>query len=153
MTEVTFEPAFDADRFAFDPPEGATLNRSESLDTYTYETRDRLTATVGMTVPDPTVPTGYELVSASRIVGPEFTAVELGYRQGTSTLVVTKTTELSAVDISEGQQVSVGEVTGIYRSGGTEALVAWQCEGALYVVSGSVQQSTLLDVARSIACE
>lgn len=153
MTEVTFDPDFEEGRFAFDPPPGATLNHSQSFATRSFETRETLAETTSMAVPNPAMPDGFELTTANGIDGQNFTAVELVYRDGTSSVIVTKTTERSAVDLSEGESVTVGEETGVYRSVGTEAIVGWECDGTLYVVKGTLQRSTLLDIAQSIECE
>lgn len=152
MTNVTFDPDIDPDRFVFDPPEGATLNRSLSYETTVYESRSALATAAPMRVPAPPLPPGYDLDIASLVEGINGTAVELQYRDGTSTIILSKSTAVDEVDLSTGKSVTVGDQPGRYRSSGTQAVVVWRCADHAYVAIGTVQQSTLLDVARSVEC-
>ena len=152
LSNVTFEPGLDDEQFQFDPPAGATLNESESFTTTTYDTRKRLAAATDLSVPDPEPLQAYDLIRANHINGPDFTAIELQYQQGTSAVFVTKTTEQSYADLTEGEPVTVGSETGRYRATGTRALVVWECDGRVYAVTGNVQKATLLEIARTIEC-
>jgi len=152
LSNVSFDTEFSASRFAFDPPAGATVNESESYDLTSYDSLSGLSEQAAIPVPDPDVPDRYQLVTADRIVGLTFNAIQLRYRAGTSALYVTKTTEQSYTNTSEGEPVSIGTQTGRYRSTGVESLVIWECGDYIYTVTGDVQRTTLLDVARSVGC-
>lgn len=152
LSNVTVDTDFDAERFAFDPPPGATLNESESFDVTSYDSLDALGEASPLSVPDPAVPERYRLVTADRIDGVSFDAVQLRYRAGTSSLFVTKTTEQSYTNTTTGDPVTIGNRTGRYRSTGARSLVAWECGENVYVVTGDVQKETVVAVARSVAC-
>jgi len=153
LSNVTVDPGFTAADFRFDPPEGATLNESESYDVTGYDSREAVAEAASISVPTPAVPNGFSLSRASHIVGADFTAVQLQYQTGNSRLFVTKTFEANYTNLTDGERVSVGSQTGRYRSSGTSALVVWECDGAIYTVAGGVQKAMLLDVARSVECE
>jgi len=152
LSNVTFEPDFGTERFAFDPPAGATVNRSESFDVTSYDSRAALAAATTMSVPAPAVPDRYSLVTADRVDGVTFDAVQLRYRAGTSAIYVTKTTEQSYTSTTEGEPVRIGNRTGRYRSTGVQSLVAWECGDYVYTVVGDLQKATMTDIARSVAC-
>ncbi|WP_338902330.1 hypothetical protein [Salinibaculum marinum] len=152
LSNVSFETDFGPDRFRFDPPPGATANRSESYDLTSFDSRDDLVAATDVPVPDPAVPGRYALVQADRIDGGTFDAVQLSYRATTSRLVVTKTSEQSYIDTSEGKPVAIGDRTGRFRSSGVSSIVVWECGEYIYVVAGDLPESSMVDVARSVAC-
>ncbi len=152
LSNVTFDPDFASGRFVFDPPAGATLNESESFDVTRYDSRDALIEATPFSVPDPSVPARYHLVTADHIDGTEFEAAQLRYRAGTSSLAVTKTTEQSYIDTDTGETVTIGDQTGRYRTSGVRSLVTWECGDDIYVVVGDARQETLVGIARSVAC-
>ncbi len=153
MSDVTIDPDFEEDTFAFDPPSGATLNESNSYDLTSYRTIASLSDVAALSVPDPTVPDRFALDRANHIRGSDFAAVQLRYRAASSLLFVTKTTEDDYTNLSRGDPVSIGDRTGRYRSSGTRALVAWQCDGHVYTVTADISKAELLDVARSVECD
>lgn len=152
LSNVSFDADFAPERFEFDPPAGATLNESDSFDLTSFDSRAALVDATAIAVPEPAVPDRYRLVTAQRIHGVAFDAVQLQYRAGTSGIFVTKTTEQSYANTTAGEVVSIGGQSGRYRSSGVRSIVVWECNGYVYTVVGDVQKSTLLDVARSVAC-
>mgnify|MGYP006283225965 FL=1 len=153
LSNVTVEPGFTAEDFRFNPPADATLNRSGSYDVTGYENRTAVVDAAAISVPTPAVPDRFALRRATHVVGQNFTAVQLQYRTSSSRLFVTKTAERSYTDLTAGERVSIGSQTGRYRPSGTSAIVVWQCGEFVYTVTGGVQKSTLVDVARSVECE
>ena len=117
-----------------------------------YDTRAQLVTVTDIDVPDPAVPERFSLSRATHIVGQNFTAVQLQYQTSSSRLFVTKTTEQTYTDLTEGERVRIGNETGRYRTSQTRAIVVWRCGDSVYTVTGGVQKGTLLDVARSIEC-
>lgn len=152
LSNVTVEPGLTAEDYRFDPPADATLNRSESYDVTAYDSRTALSNAAAISVPSPAVPDRFSLARASHIVGQNFTAVQLRYQTSSAALVVTKTSELRYTNLTEGERVSIGGQSGRYRTSGTRALAVWECGEFVYTVTGGVQKSTLLDVARSVEC-
>jgi outer membrane lipoprotein-sorting protein len=152
LSNVSFDPDFGSDRFEFDPPAGATVNRSESFDVTSYDSRSALAAATRISVPTPAVPDRYSLVTADRIEGVTFDAIQLRYRAGTSALYLTKTTEQTYTNTTEGEPVTIGNQTGRYRSSGVQSLVVWECGDYVYTVVGDLQKATMIDIARSVAC-
>ena len=65
---------------------------------------------------------------------------------------MTKTTEQSYIDTSEGKPVAIGDRTGRFRSSGVSSIVVWECGEYIYVVAGDLPESSMVDVARSVAC-
>jgi hypothetical protein len=76
----------------------------------------------------------------------------LRYRAGTSSIVVTKTTEQSYIDTENGDPVTVAGRDGRYRSTGTQSLLVWECNDTVYTVVSDVQRATVVEVAQSVAC-
>jgi outer membrane lipoprotein-sorting protein len=153
LSNVTVEPGLSAADFDFDPPANATLNRSASYDVTGYDSRAQLVDAAAISVPNPTVPDRFTLFRTIRVVGQNFTAVQLQYQTSSSRLLVTKTSQQSYTSVTDGERVSVGSRTGRYRTSGTRAIVVWQCDEFIHTVTGDVQKTTLLDVARSVECE
>jgi outer membrane lipoprotein-sorting protein len=152
LSNVSIAPGLSERDFSFDPPANATLNASDSYDVTGYDTRAQLVTVADIGVPDPAVPERFTLSRATHIVGQNFTAVQLQYQTSGSRLLVTKTSEQTYTDLTEGERVTIGDETGRYRTSQTRATVAWRCGGYVYTVTGGVQKETLLDVARSIEC-
>jgi outer membrane lipoprotein-sorting protein len=153
LSNVTVEPGFTASDFAFDPPPDATLNESDSYGVTGYDSRAAVAEVASLSVPTPDVPDSFSLSRAIRVVGADFTAVQLQYQTSNSRLFVTKTLEDGYANLTEGERVTIGSQTGRYRSTGTGTIITWQCEETTYTVTGGVQRATLLDVARSVECE
>jgi outer membrane lipoprotein-sorting protein len=152
LTNATFGIDFPAERFRFDPPEGATLDANDSYDLRSYESLRELANATTLTVPEPDVPDRYRLTTADRIDGRTFDAVQLRYRAGASSLVVTKTTEQSYIDTENGDPVAVAGQDARYRSTGVQSLLVWQCGDVVYTVVGDLQRATVVEVAQSVAC-
>jgi outer membrane lipoprotein-sorting protein len=152
LTNATFGTDFSAERFRFDPPEGAALDAADSYDLRSYDSLEALANATTLAVPEPDVPDQYRLITADRIDGRTFDAVQLRYRAGTSSIVVTKTTEQSYIDTENGDPVTVAGRDGRYRSTGTQSLLVWECNDTVYTVVSDVQRATVVEVAQSVAC-
>jgi hypothetical protein len=65
---------------------------------------------------------------------------------------VTITNDAEAVGVAEGTAVRVGNTTGRLGAFGASASVGWDCGDRGYFVGGNVDNTTLLQVARSVGC-
>jgi hypothetical protein len=128
------------------------LNESGSFDLTSYDSLSTLANATSVAVPEPAVPERYSLITADRIDGATFDAVQMRYRDGTSSIIVTKTTEQSYSNTSKGEPIRIAGETARYRSTGVQSVIVWECYGYIYTVVGDVQKETLVEVATSVAC-
>ncbi|ELK46892.1 hypothetical protein D320_20459, partial [Haloferax sp. BAB-2207] len=80
-TNVTFDAAVSADTFRPDIDAGTTVERQETPNTSWFRSRADLVARSSISVPEPTVPSAYELVYATRTTG-RIDGVGLRYAAG-----------------------------------------------------------------------
>jgi outer membrane lipoprotein-sorting protein len=147
---VTLNATVPDERFAFDPPANATVERLDLPETETFDSLSAMRDSIDVTVPDPEVPAGYEF-QRGRLTTGNHTSVSLRYQNDTATLHVSKMgTELSPDD---GENVTVGDHEGRLRTYGETTMVSWTCDGWTYSVAGALDRAELLDAARSMDCE
>lgn len=148
---VTFEPGLEDDRFAFEPPENATLVESDFPDVRTFDSVQALRDAVSMPVPDPGVPQSFDLDTARSTSG-RFRSVSLQYSNETATLSISVMNH-TASNVTEGQRLTVDGREVVYQRFGTSQIVSWECDGWGYSVSGTaVGKNRLLEIATSIEC-
>lgn len=153
FTNVTFDPELSDDPFTFDPPPGATVDETTSLERSTYDSRAALEAATDLSVPDPDLPKGVELEEAGLIAGEGERLVTMSYRRGTGGVFIQKSDSDETPTLPDGETVTVGNQTGRYVDAGTGASVIWTCDGVLYAVGGPLERDQLVAVAESMVCE
>jgi hypothetical protein len=156
----------------FTPPAEASVESSSlaDRDVEEFDSRDALGAAVNLTVPDPSLPVGYELESARRLRYDEGTSVILRYgpaerdESGNATrFTVSKSTDTSNELDPDGNEHEATTVAGqdavLYETDGDHAFtsVAWHCDGYAYAVLGAGSNGTnrtdrTLSIAESVAC-
>jgi outer membrane lipoprotein-sorting protein len=146
---LTFDPGLENVSFRFEVPENATLVDGPQLSS--FDSRAALARNTTLPVPDPEVPDGFALRDASQTVS-EFRSATLRYSNGTGRLSVTVVNDTEAVQVVEGATVEIGDRTGRLTSFGPGGSVGWSCDDRGYLVGGTVDNESLLDVARSVGC-
>lgn len=149
-TNVSYDTGVSADVFTPDFPEDTTVTAPETPETRTYESVSELEAETEMRVPEPDVPPGYELQSATRTQG-RISGVGLRYANRTSLLTVAKynrpadQTERNASVTIDGRPARV--------SRDLTPSVSWSCERYRYTVRGEgVSPDRLIAVGQSVGC-
>jgi outer membrane lipoprotein-sorting protein len=151
LTDLEVDPGFGSGEFRYVPPESA--DRVDRTDlARSYDSRSGLVANVTMSVPDPRVPGNFSLAGAAsaRLEGNR--SVSLVYRDGPTRVTVLKRRPTAPIR-RNGTAVDLGAVEGRYVTTPRGAVVAWDCDGATYSVSGTVEREVLVAIARSMACE
>lgn len=145
-------------RFAFDPPEDATITdrsrgrfRPPRNNTTSFETYAAVAANATVPVPDPTIPAAFSFREGITFDHSELRGVELTYRDDTRQIEVVSVTD-GGPFFDQGETVPVGDVEGTYVELSNDRIVQWQCGETLYVVSGGTDRETLLEIARSVGC-
>ncbi|MFT4921752.1 MAG: outer membrane lipoprotein-sorting protein [Haloarculaceae archaeon] len=159
FSDVEINPEFDPDTFEFDVPANATVtSASASVDMNTYETRSDLAAATDLALPPATLAEGFSFESGhiiSRDGGSAAsTTVDLTYTADSDRVSVriTPLGDVSGIEYSEGETVTIDGHTGQYREFGSSGNLMWTCNGTQYLVSGQVEKSTLVSVGQSVGC-
>lgn len=149
-TNVTFDAAVSADTFRPDIDAGTTVERQETPNTSWFRSRADLVARSSISVPEPTVPSAYELVYATRTTG-RIDGVGLRYAAGGRELTVAKFNYTLDIDADE-RDATVGGRPATIDYGPTTS-VSWNCDGYGYTVRGTgVETDRLVEVGRSVGC-
>jgi len=145
---VTFNPALDPGIFRVDPEEVPDDARDVRIDS--YDSASAMDEAVELPVPDPSVPPGFELESASyRPADPE--VASLRYERSDSGARIRVFVSGEAAETTAGTPIQVGSHEARRsRTNGTTT-VSWTTGGNTYYVSGTVGNETVVDVARSVA--
>ncbi|MFB6178892.1 MAG: outer membrane lipoprotein carrier protein LolA [Halorientalis sp.] len=152
---VTFDPGLSDSLFAFDPPANTTVDGPTEQRQTTYGSITALQSATSMSVPIPTIPDSFGLVSASRTNVPgRVRSVGLVYVNSTSKLSIAKTNLTWYHPRTDSEPVTIGNQHGEFRNLGPEQVVSWTCGNWRYSVSGrGISKSLLVDVAKSVSCE
>lgn len=148
-TGVSFEPDLPPGIFEFEPPAGAQPERS-TAEVTSYGSRTDLAAATAFPVPEPAVPSRFDLSRAQLTVRPDRTGVILRYTSGVNVISVVAGNG-SEFDTAAGEPVRVGNRTGRFDVSGQVGRVVWTCGSYEYAVAGTVPRETLTAVARSVA--
>jgi len=151
---VTFNPAFDPGVFRVDPEDVPDSAREVRIDS--YDSAAAMAEAVELPVPEPTVPDGFELESASyRSTDPEVASLRYGRADADPgaedeprirVFVFEEPTE-----VTSGTPIQVGPHRARRSATGDGAEITWVADGHTYRVSGAVGNETLVAVARSVA--
>lgn len=145
---VTFNPTFDPGIFRVDPEEVPDDAREVRFDN--YDSASAMADAVDLPVPDPAVPEGFELESASyRSTDPEFAS--LRYERPDSEAGIRVFVFGEATEVTSGTPVQVGTHRARRTQMDGTTAISWTADGHTYRVSGAVGNETLVGVARSVA--
>jgi outer membrane lipoprotein-sorting protein len=149
---VTFNPTIEPGTFRVDPKEVPPEAREVRIDN--YASASAMAEAVEFPVPEPSVPSGFELdVASYRSTDPEVASLRYE-RAGTadeSRAGIRVFVFGEATAVTSGTPVRVGPHDA--RRSATEdgAEITWVADGYTYRVSGDVGNETLVAVARSVA--
>lgn len=149
---VTFNPTIEPGAFRVDPEEVPPEAREVRIDN--YASASAMAEAVAFPVPEPSVPSGFALESASyRSTDPEVASLryERAGAADESGARIRVFVFGEATEVTSGTPVRVGPHEA--RRSATEdgAEITWVADGYTYRVSGEVGNGTLVAVARSVA--
>ncbi|MGB9955228.1 LolA family protein [Haloferax prahovense] len=149
-TNVTFDAAVSADTFRPEIGANTTVERPNTPNTEWFQSRADLEARSSISVPDPTVPSAFELVYATRTTG-RIDGVGLRYAAGGRELTVAKFNYTLDIDGDERDTMVAGRPATIDY--GPTTSVSWNCDGYGYTVRGTgVETDRLVEVGHSVGC-
>jgi len=149
-TNVTFNPKVPADTFQLDTDTDASVQRANTPKTEWYRTRATLKERSSISVPNPTVPPGFELVYATRTTG-RINGVGLRYADDRRELTVAKFNFTLGIDADE-RDATVNGRPATLENGQTKSL-SWNCNDYGYTIRGTnVESIRMIKVARSVGC-
>jgi outer membrane lipoprotein-sorting protein len=152
LQNVTFDPDVPADRFEFTPPENVTVTGSKT-DIERYQSREQLAEVTDLRVPDPDVPARFEFDGARRSLFRSVERISLRYTSDVATLVVSRqNVTVDRPSSDRGQELQVGERTGVYQQFPRQNRLRWGCSGTTQFVIGLLPRETMVDIAESIDC-
>jgi len=143
---VTFNPDFPADTFAFDPEslsENVSVVQTDSYDSYR-----EMAADLDRPLPDPDVPPEFEFESGFRSEG-EPSHLSLTYTDGQQGSIRVSVFDETG-DLTEGRRAVIRGQRVVFRTHGDRRYLVWNGDGRQYSVSGTVTNRTLRRVAESI---
>jgi outer membrane lipoprotein-sorting protein len=152
------EPAIADDQFTFEPPADATVDHGDQSafrpppeNVTRYDSRAALVGNAPVPVPDPPLPAGYELETASVVTEADREGVELTYANGTDRLEVVA---LEGFDpfFDGGETVAVGDTEGLYVELPDARILQWECGDRLYLVASQGGDPSLQSIADAIGC-
>ena len=147
-SNVTFNPTLDPEIFRVGPDEVPDDAREVRFDN--YDSASAMAEAVELPVPDPSIPEGFELDSAShRSADPEFASLRYERPDSEARIRVFVFGDSAAVTSGTPVQVGPHEARRSSTDDGTE--ITWVADGHSYRVSGTVGNETLIAVARSVA--
>ncbi|AFK21346.1 outer membrane lipoprotein carrier protein LolA (plasmid) [Haloferax mediterranei ATCC 33500] len=149
-TDVTFDPQVSADTFRPEIGSETTVQRPETPETEWYRSVDRLAAQTSITVPNPSIPSEFELTYATQTTG-RVQSVGLRYATEGRLLTISKYNMTYAID-SEERDLTVDGRPATLDYGPTTSL-SWTCDQYRYTVRGTgVSTEQLVEVGRSVGC-
>ncbi|WP_266081898.1 LolA family protein [Haladaptatus caseinilyticus] len=149
-TNVTINPQVSADAFRPEIGTDTSVKRPDTPETEWYRRRANLKAQSSISVPDPTVPSAFELVYATRTTG-RISGVGLRYAANGRELTVAKFNYTLNIDPDE-QDVTLNGQPATFDYGPTTSL-SWNCNGYGYTVRGTgVKTDRMIEVGQSVGC-
>jgi len=157
---VSLNESLSDDRFTIDVPDDAEEPSSSDFDMTSYESLSNLQANTTQDVPSPTLPENYSFESGYIVEHDNDTSLTLRYTAEENERLTVSQRSGDGFNYSESdafESVEVGSQTGWYNEydagDTTVAMVAWDCDGSRYTVSGPLEKSETIDIAESIHCE
>ena len=145
---VTFNPTLDPGVFQVDDGEVPDDARAVRFDN--YDSASAMDEAVELPVPDPAVPEGFALESASyRSTDPE--VASLRYERSDADARIKIFVFAEATEPTSGTRLRIGPHEARRSSTDDGAKITWVADGRTYRVSGAVGNETLTEVARSVA--
>ena len=148
---VTFNEPVADDRFSFDPPEGATLEQTNSIASEEFDSVEQLDAATAFDVPTPSVPDSYTLDSANTFTTDGNTSATVVYTNdsdGRLSYSVAPGTDATM----DGETVTVDSTEVTVTEYGSTTSVSWTCGDTQYTLAGELDRETLLASVESVGC-
>lgn len=152
-SNLTYNASIPADQFTFEPPEDATVVEPELPETTSVETIEAAENAVNFSVQEPrsqSLPDDYRFENGTVTQSGNTTTVSLIYANDSESIVFSQSTATQAA--MRGEPVSIAGQSGSYQEIASQGVLTWEDDGFRYSVSGSVSQSTLIEVAESVYC-
>ncbi|PSP20738.1 hypothetical protein BRC61_06870 [Halobacteriales archaeon QH_10_65_19] len=146
--DIDEEEAFD-----FDPPERANVTDPTVPEMETYPSVESAASAVEFTVPEPVLPSGYELEEAMVQTFDGDQGVTLTYTRGAQTITVRVSERTLRADGDRIVDSNVGDVDGTLLSVDGRTSLAWDCGDLSYRVSGLPDVDALTGIADSVGCD
>jgi len=157
---VSLNESLSDDRFTIDVPDDAEEPSSSDYDFRSYESLSNLRANATGDVPSPELPENYSFDDGYIVEHDGDVSLTIRYTAGANETLTVSRLSGDGFNYSESHEfesVDVGNRTGWYNEYDTGdssvAMVAWDCDGARYTVSGHLERSETVDIAESITCE
>jgi outer membrane lipoprotein-sorting protein len=159
VTDVAFNEDVSDERFQFEPPGNASVERAGSIELQTYSTREALAANVSMSLPDPDLTGTFTFTEGRHIVrrsgGNTVTLASQIYTRQVNSLVVIKstdTTEFANLTTNDSvQALTVGDREGYFLD--RPRSIVWTCGDHLYQIAGQFQRERLVRIGESMVCD
>lgn len=150
-TDLEINPDIPVERFEFEPQKEVEIKEPGIPDVESYDSRAALADATDRDVPTPDLPEDLTFESGT-----------VSVREGSQQVHVVYSNDTDRVSIgivrapddpsTDGETVDLGDQTATYETVGDVGIVAWTCDGMQYSVSGTLEQSTLVDAAASVSC-
>ena len=144
---VTINPTLGEETFRLDP--AALPGNPDASGLRYHERHETLADEVAVELPEQTLGAGYGYDRGFHVTGD--VAVVVAHYTAEDAPSVRLTVVTADARVSDGEQVSLGAVSGTVRTRQDATLVTWQTENATYTLSGRVDRETLLQLARTAA--
>ena len=159
VDRASFDEPFPDERFVFDPPPNATVERVGSVELQTYRTRAALVANATMAVPEPDLSAEFTFTEGRRIIqhrdGERIRITSQILTRQVNSLVVVKSTFTEAFSNLTANEsvhpITVGDQDAYFVE--RPRLVVWTCDGFVYNVVGAFPKDRLVRIAESMECK
>ncbi|GAB3682239.1 hypothetical protein GCM10028857_07710 [Salinarchaeum chitinilyticum] len=151
-TNVTINGDVDAGTFEFDAPPTATVVEGLNGSFQQFDSRASLEEGVEQTVPDPSVPSGYQFENAQVNPAVDGQSVTIVYAGESDSITVTKRSGTEVNLSEEGEPVEIGDATGRRLAVGPNQAIVWICDDNSYSVVGASDGPPIESVAKSVGC-
>ncbi|KTG11580.1 hypothetical protein AUR64_03525 [Haloprofundus marisrubri] len=149
-TNVTFDTPISTDTFQPERNADTSVQRPNVPNTEWYRSRADLKAQSSLSVPDPTIPSEFELVYATQTTG-RIDGVGLRYAADGRQLTVAKFNRTIGID-SDQRDVTIDGQPAAFDYGPTTSL-SWDCNGYGYSVRGTdLEPDRLVEIGQSVGC-
>lgn len=148
---VTFNEPVADDRFSFDPPEGATLEQTNSIGSEKFDSVERLDAATAFDVPTPSVPDDYSLESATTFTNNGNTSATIVYTNSSDARLSYSVSPEAETEM-DGETVTVDSTEVTVADFGSSTRASWTCGDTQYALSGELDREQLLGLVESVDC-
>lgn len=156
--DIEINPEIDDSQFRLDPPRNAAVVAGDQSsfrppreNTTWYDDRAAMAAEAPLSLPRPSLPSGYAFEEGAVVEDPHGVGVELVYTDGESNLELVAFRDHHRF-LDRGESVTVGDTTGLLIEVTGDWFVQWECGDRLYLLVSDDSRETALSVAQSVGC-